>query len=348
MPRVKYDVSDLISGIVGSPDEVGYDISISKTYDDIRNARFEEDGSVSFGIWERALKKADWEEVERLSVEALKEKSKDFQIVGWLIESLVVMDGFQGVLTGIQIIDSFIRSFWSSGYPRKEDNSSDFDQKFRIIDWIFDTVGKRIKFVPFANHYGSNLVNLYHYEYSQELKSSIARSPTSENEIVEAAKKDGHLTQDEVNGAINAMSHDDVDNLVNLIHQITEQKQKLDATFLETTSTDVNSFSSLISSLEKVSRLVESHRSATTSSAGDVIDPIQNGKLVLSDSIARSEIYDHISELSRKLAEIEKHSPSSFILNLVVSWKDKTLLEIMDDLKTGNSEAHRLLKFLIN
>ena len=81
MPRINYEISDIIAGIPGSPDESGFDISLSKSYDDIREARFEEDSSISFGIWERELKKADWDLAEQLCVETLKTKSKDFQVV---------------------------------------------------------------------------------------------------------------------------------------------------------------------------------------------------------------------------------------------------------------------------
>ena len=348
MSRVNYEIPDLLAGIPGSPDEVGYDISLSKIYDDIKDARFEEDGSVSFGIWERELKKADWDLVEQLTVDALKDKSKDFQIVGWLAEALVVLDGFDGMIRSMQILNEFTKTFWSTGYPRKEDNSSDSEQKVRIIEWIFDIVEKKSKFVPFAWFNGNDFVNLYDYEYALELKNTVIRSPNSANEILDTAKRTGRRTLEEVLNMINITPQTGVDETLDAIESIRGLKAVFDETLQELTGESFNSFSSLIANLEKIERLLTQRKIEQSQSTEEKHENGEISMIPNKDPKLRDEIYDQISELSQKLAVIEKHSPSSFILNLVVSWRDKSLLEIMDDLKSGNSEAHRLLKFLIN
>ena len=104
MNRHQYNISNILKEIDGSPNSVGFDISLSRTYDEIKEARFEEDDSVSFGVWERDLKKADWQKVEKLCVEALESQSKDLQIVCWLIESLVFLENFSGLAKGIEIL----------------------------------------------------------------------------------------------------------------------------------------------------------------------------------------------------------------------------------------------------
>lgn len=337
MNRIKYEISDILAGIPGSMDEVGYDVSVSKIYDDIKNAKFEEDSSVSFGIWEHELKKADWELTERLTVDALKTKSKDFQILGWLIESLVMLDGFNGITESIDILAEFSESFWQTGYPRKEDDSSDTEQKLRICEWIFDIVAKRSKFIPIIN--GDSSLNLYQYEYALDLKNVIIRSPNSSSEILENAQKSGHSTIDEIENKVKTMSQEAITKVSDSIQIIKDKKSKLDEIFLMLTGKNLNSFSELMDNLNKIEKLIRLPLPETS----DNIELVKNINLSKRDAI-----YNSISEFSKQLAEIEKHSPSSFLLNLVVSWKDKNLLEIMDDLKTGSSEAHKLLKFLIN
>ena len=107
----QYNFETIQKDIVGSPDGVGYNITLSKIYDDIKDAKFEEDDKVSFGIWERDLKKADWQKTLKLCLEALETQSKDLQIVGWLMESLTVLEGFNGILKSIEILDKFINKF---------------------------------------------------------------------------------------------------------------------------------------------------------------------------------------------------------------------------------------------
>lgn len=342
MNREKYEISDLMLEIDGSPDGVGYDISLSKIYDDIKEARFEEDDTVSFGVWERDLKKADWGLAEKLCVDSIKQKSKDIKILGWLLESLIVLDGFRGVFKGIEILNAFVKTFWNTCYPRNEDNSSDQEQKLKILDWIFDVLEKRSRFVPFAWYNSDDFVNLYNYEYAVDLKNTMIRLPNSSNEILESAKKSGIKTLDEVQNMINIMNQKDSAKLLESVKSIKESKLNFDQTISEFLEENINSFSGLISNLEKIEKLLLPKKSEKN-------DNNESPMIKLDEtSIPRDKIYDEIDSLSKKLAIIERHSPSSSILNLVVSWKEKTLLEIMDDLKSGNSEAHRLLKILIN
>lgn len=341
MSREIYDNFDLLAKIPESPDEVGYDISISKVYDDIKNARFEEDSSVSFGVWERELKKADWALTEQLCVDALKTKSKDFQILGWLIEALVMLDGFAGIIRGIQILTEFSRVFWEIGYPRKDDNSSDTEQKFRIYDWIFDTVEKKSKFIPIASIDNDNSFNLYQYEYAQDLKNITTRSISSAASILENAKQDGHKTLEDIMAIMKTFAQSDFQKVLDNVQNIRTEKTSLDATLSTKTGRNINSFSGLMENLNKIEQFLKSETQKLKEDAAVLLPSAL-------DITNREDIYNSIAELARQLAILDKHSPSAFILNLVVSWKNKNLLEIMDDLKSGTSEAHRLLRQLLN
>ncbi len=96
-----------------------------------------------------------------------------------------------------------------------------------------------------------------------------------------------------------------------------------------------------MNNLEKIKKIISLKNKEVSEKSEQVgIQPIK--------SLERDSIYDEINNLAQKLAVIEKHSPSSYILNLVVSWKNKSLLEIIDDIKTGTSESHKLLKFLVS
>ena len=130
-----------------------------------------------------------------------------------------------------------------------------------------------------------------------------------------------------------------IEHTLNLIQGIQKEKTRLDKTFSDLGVDEINAFSGLIKNLETIERIL-TRRTQNEMKSDIITNDINTTK--------RDEIYNSISELSKQLSAIEKHSPSSFMLNLVVSWKNKNLLEIMDDLKSGNSDAHRLLKFLIN
>ncbi|MDR2458645.1 MAG: type VI secretion system ImpA family N-terminal domain-containing protein [Holosporales bacterium] len=350
MGRVSFNRDNIFSEIAGSPNGVGYDVSLTKVYDDIRDAMFEEDHTISRGVWERELKKADWPLVEKLTYTALVEKSKDLQILGWLMEALVVLDEIEGVVNGIEILTGFVKMFWEAGYPKTEDMESDEEQKFRILEWIYDTVARLSKFIPFTS-VGGNKIDICQYDRAIELHNSVAKAGLSASRVLERAQKDGVKTIEEISSIINNMDDAEIKELGSSISRVncvvTEFK---DVVATVSGSSTCSAFSGLLETMRKIENMVASGRKRgnKTDEALEIVSQPVEGipDQVVLDS--RDTIYDKIDAIAKRLAIIEKHSPSPYILNLVVSWKNKSLLEIMDDLKAGNTEAHRLLKSLMS
>ena len=350
MTRLTYSIDDILKEIPDSQDGAGIDLTLTTIYDDIKNARVEEDERLSLGVWERDLKKADWETVEKLSIEALTEKTKDLQIVGWLMESLIVMDEFSGIFKGMSILNAFLETFWNSSYPKNEDNTSDDEQKLRILEWLYDTINKKFCLINFLK-YNDKKISIYNYDYAVELASIIKRSPTASSEIVKSAKKDNIKTLDEIQNIIKASDDeylrsvlDDVKNIQNMGEILCETIKKV------TNNNSIIAFSDLISNLSKIEKILTPYLINNIPVDNPPIIPIEQEKKIkhMISINKRDEIYEQIGELAKELQNIEKHSPSHYILNLVVSWKNKNLLEIMMDLKSGETEAHKLLKILLN
>lgn len=335
----QYNFENIQKDIEGSPDGVGYNITLSKIYDDIKDAKFEEDDKVSFGIWERDLKKADWQKTLKLCLEALETQSKDLQIVGWLMESLTVLEGFNGILKSIEILDKFINKFWNICYPRNEDNSSDEEQKIRILTWIYNTIEKRSRFIPL---FKSNIdISIYAYDYAVEMKNTIIRDPNSAADVFNSATKMNMKTLEEIQNIINTSDLSELEYLKNIIDSIMKACLNLKESISKFINQPESVFSALLNNISKIKKIILSRNTTNADSSKQIeIKPYKTSE--------RDAIYDEINMLSQRLAIIEKHSPSSYILNLVVSWKNKSLLEIIDDIKTGSSESHKLLKFLVS
>jgi type VI secretion system ImpA family protein len=348
--RVSFNRDNIFSEIAGSPDGVGYDVSLTKVYDDIKDARFEEDHTVSRGVWERELKKADWLLVEKLTYMALVEKSKDLQILGWLMEALVILDGFDGVANGIETLTEFVKIFWETSYPKTENLESDEEQKFRILEWIYDNVARLSKFIPFAS-IGDDKIDICQYDRAIDLRNSVARVGLSASKILDRAQRDGVRTIEEISNIVNHMD-DDVtialsDSIAKVDHVIAEFKNVISSVPGGSPS---GAFSELLENLRKIESVVTSNRKRENKPDDPLEVAPQLVEVIpqLVDLDSRDTIYDKIDAIAKRLAVIEKHSPSPYILSLVVSWKNKSLLEIMDDLKTGDTEVHRLLKNLMS
>ena len=58
----------------------------------------------------------------------------------------------------------------------------------------------------------------------------------------------------------------------------------------------------------------------------------------------REDAYNALKEISGFLKTLDAHSPIPDLLDLIVSWKNKTLVEIISDIGAGNKEGHILLR----
>lgn len=123
----------------------GEDLRYTDLYGEIRGARKSED-DIPMGEWQRETKSADWERVITASVEGLATKSKDLQIAAWLCEGLVVADGFEGLSTGLAILERLVADFWETVYPVMEDGDIEF--RLAPFEFLNDRLSTCIRQVP--------------------------------------------------------------------------------------------------------------------------------------------------------------------------------------------------------
>lgn len=126
----------------------GENLRYEPVYDQIKEARVEEDATLSRGVWERELKKADWGEVQRLCTEALLKRSKDLQLVAWLGEAACHLDQWSGFLESLELMTVFCQKCWEHSYPAEDDGTPDLDFRVRILEWFVERMEERLLFLP--------------------------------------------------------------------------------------------------------------------------------------------------------------------------------------------------------
>lgn len=113
------DIEGLLSPIAGD-NPAGESVQYTPVYDHIKEARRAED-SLSQGDWQREVKVSDWDEVIRLSTDALTNQTKDLQICAWLAEALVRTHGFRGLRDSLILARELQARFWDQLYPEMEE-----------------------------------------------------------------------------------------------------------------------------------------------------------------------------------------------------------------------------------
>lgn len=126
----------------------GENLRYEAVYDQIKDARIEEDATLSRGVWERDLKKADWGEVQRLCEEALLNRTKDLQLVAWLGDAVCRLDKWAGFTEALDLMTQFCHRCWTCCYPLTEDGQPDEDFRLRILEWFVERLDEHILFLP--------------------------------------------------------------------------------------------------------------------------------------------------------------------------------------------------------
>ena len=86
------------------------------------------------GDWERPLKKADWNKVVSIAMEALSNRTKDLQVTAWLTEALIHIEGWVGLQQGLRATHGLINTFWDTLHPALDDG--DPERRIAPLAWI--------------------------------------------------------------------------------------------------------------------------------------------------------------------------------------------------------------------
>jgi type VI secretion system protein ImpA len=131
---------DVLLAPVANHENAGAGVSLryDPVYQQIRDARRNDDATLPMGDWERPLVKADWKRVATLCSEALATRSKDFQLAAWLCEAWTHQRGIEGLIAGTQLMTALAQHYWQHAWPEIE--AGDTDARVAPFVWLNDAI----------------------------------------------------------------------------------------------------------------------------------------------------------------------------------------------------------------
>lgn len=66
-----------------------------------------------------------WRQVRRLAVEALTDRTKDFEVAAMLTEALVRLEGLRGLSAGARLLAGLLEQHWDAGHPLPDEDGLD-------------------------------------------------------------------------------------------------------------------------------------------------------------------------------------------------------------------------------
>jgi type VI secretion system protein ImpA len=124
----------------------GQSLRYEPVYDQIAEARAEDDASLPVGQWSRQTKKADYQTVASLSRDALIKRSKDLWLAVWLGEALIKLNGLNVVAPTLDLLLGLQEQFWETLYPEIEDG--DLGMRVAPLQWAMERYATLVYELP--------------------------------------------------------------------------------------------------------------------------------------------------------------------------------------------------------
>jgi type VI secretion system protein ImpA len=320
------------------------------TYDLIKQARQEDDPRLQQGVWKRNLKRADWNQVNRLCLDALQERSKDLQIAAWLLESWLHLYGFAGVRAGCEVVAALCRTFWDSMHPSLEDT----DYRIAPVHWMNEKLYIKLKLVPITSPHSetSNLAyTLSDWETASMMEQAKHRP--------DAPKGPSVVTLEMVQQSAGLSPGAFFEQLMSDVSEACHLCDEVEAWFEKEFGADKCSLSQFRGVLEQVLMLASqfSGSKLTLEPSREMEETMQpeyetevttvSAEQVMARPIrSREEAYRRASEVADFLIRNEPHSPAGHLIRRAISWGHMTLEQLLPELVAHESTLKDLERLL--
>jgi len=176
----------------------GVSLRYDPLYDQIKQARFEED-DIPQGEWKVKRKTADWPQVVKLTSEALARRSKDLQLAAWFTEARLRREGVAGLAEGLALLRELLARFWDGLYPEIDDGDLEF--RAAPLEWVGQYLDAAVRTAPLTR----DGYDMFAYREARAVPTDAdASGDLGKGEARRNALAEGKLTPEAFDSAFNA------------------------------------------------------------------------------------------------------------------------------------------------
>ncbi len=243
---------DLLNPVPGD-NPSGVSLRYERVYDQIKEARTEDDDTIPAGAWARTAKRADYNQVIKLAGEALANKSKDLQLAAWLTEAHVKKEGIGLIQPCFKLFQDLQEQFWDTLHPEIEDG--DAGMRAVPIEWAANRVAAILREAPITR----DGLNYFQYKdaraigYEADAEYNEAKKAQREQAIA-----DGKPTAEDFDKSFNSTSKSWYVQMEAAIHSSLETMEELQIYCEQKYGDDGPAFGKLRTSLEEVGQVITS------------------------------------------------------------------------------------------
>lgn len=312
------DVEALLAPIPGTA-PCGEDLAFSEEFDAIKEAR-RADADLPQDEWVRKLKFPEWPKVVELSAHAISGRTKDLQLVVWLVEALTQTRSFAGLREGITLLEQLIERYWDDIHPRMDDGPG---MRAGKLAWLNLTLPAVIESLPVTSGLDGTFA-LRHWNEALAIDNLARKDPFAAQQAIEG---DGKISNEAFDKAVKSTSNDFYLALADECKECQAAVDALEAVVGMKLGGEAPSFGEMKRALSDVSRLVfgilrdrgisndaqDPEPSAVPSKLATSVgslDPLQS----------RQHALAKLAEVSAYFRTHEPHSPVAHLVDRAARW----------------------------
>lgn len=345
------DLDALLAPVAGE-NPSGENLQYLGFHDEIREARRADD-DVPQGDWVRELKVADWDKVVQVATDSLSGKTKDLQIVAWLCEAEVSLNGFAGLRDSLKLARGHVETFWETLYP-EIDEGNDLEARANAIAFMDRQAALGIKKVDLTKRPGTNY-SFFQWEEAKQFDFPADTSKLSSEALQqleqkrERAQLEGKVTGEEIRKAKSETRRAFYEQLFADVEEcwgaLGELDRAMDQRFERQTPglgelrKTLDAIRTTLDSTVKEKRIQEPDPS--DAAAGGEAGGAAEGAGAAGGAIrARDQALAQLGQVADYFRRTEPHSPVSYLVQRAITWGQMPLDAWLHDvIKDANTLA---------
>jgi type VI secretion system protein ImpA len=350
---VTTDIDAILTPIQG-PDPGGSDLRYDPVHDRIKELRREDDPRASRGIWLTKLKVADWTGAAELCAEVLAERSKDLQLVCWLVDAIVARDGLRCLPAELHRIAGFCDAFWPVLWPRPTQDDEE-DPRQVVFSWLDSRLSERAMRTRIAVH-GDVEASWQDYVYAQRAAFAVERKPARRG-ATGTSELDTAAIDSAIEHTADAYYADLARDVAAGLAAVEQLKTVLDRHFNGRGPSFSRSLGALIAIVTFLRPQLLRRRITTGGIEGPPVRPKESttmtemppdvGVLLQAPVIGairtRDEVYRTLDAAACFLEQTEPHSPVSLLIRRAIAWGGMPLPALLGEMMRDQALTYRLL-----
>ena len=335
---------------IGGKNPCGEPLRYTEVYDRIREARREDDDNLPQGVWKSEIKKADWDQVDRLCQDALKNRSKDLQIAAWLTEAWLHLEGTGGLSRGLDLILDLTRTYWDTLYPQM--NGGGYEHRIVPYDWINTRLSEEAQWVLISMPSDRAALPYRLLDLNEANRREFS---SKKSQPPEASQPHGGvpLTLANISLSIDqtptAFYRYMDESCIAALERMTDLEEEL-RTHLRGEAPGFYRLREKVEAIQRFTRQVLSKRGEKKEGKKKMMESELLSRSLKKSALGpienREQAYAILGEVAAYLERIEPHSPTPYLIRRAMTWGGMSLSELVSDTINNGRDISLLLDLL--